>query len=89
MMRARYGDDEAILRSFEKETLRFDGPRALAPGAPVTLEVEDPLLGSVVLEGRSLGSRRPAEADRFEIRVRVVNLRRETRAWLERVLPRA
>jgi hypothetical protein len=88
-VKARYGADEAVLRSFEKETLCFEGARALAPGAPVTLEVEDVERGRVVLEGRSLGSRKPAGAERFEIRARLVNLRRETRVWLAGALTRS
>ena len=82
MLPARYGGVDATLLRFEGETLSFHGPRALAPGAPVVLEVvraEAPL----AIEGRSLGSRRIApDAPSFEIRARLVNMRKADREWL-------
>lgn len=79
---ARYGGEDATLLAVEGETLSFVGPRALAPGAPVILEV--PRSGApLALEGRSLGSRRtPSGEPRFEIRARLVNLRKIDREWL-------
>lgn len=83
---ARYGGHDATLLQFAGETLCFEGPRALAPGAPVVLEVARPE-GPLTIEGRSLGSRRSApDATRFEIRARLVNMRKADREWLAAVL---
>lgn len=83
---ARYGGQDATLRHFAGETLRFEGPRALAPGAPVLLEVARPE-GPLTIEGRSLGSRRLApDATSFEIRARLVNMRKADREWLAAAL---
>ncbi len=82
-MKARYGEDDATLVRFEKETLWFEGARALAPGAPLVLVVQRDEGGELSLEGRSLGSRKPSkDAERFEIRARLVNLKRSDREWL-------
>lgn len=78
--------DPARLRSFAKDVLSFEGPRALAPGAPLVLIVPREDGSPLTLEGRSLGSRKPQGAERFEIRARLVSLRRPEREWLERTL---
>lgn len=88
-MRATYGSDEARLLSFAKEVLTFEGPRALAPGAPVTLRVPREGASELTIEGRSLGARKAsADAALFEIRARLVSVRREDRSWLEQALGR-
>ncbi len=69
--------EKAEICSFEGNILTFVSPRAFAPGAPIQF-------GAFVgdhhraFEGRSLGSRR-IEGDRFEVRMRFVNLRRDDR----------
>lgn len=66
--------------SFDGKLFRFAGPRAFAPGAPLRLLVEL-VDGSRALEGRSLGSKL-REDQRYEVRMRFVNLRRELREAL-------
>jgi hypothetical protein len=78
--------DPATLVSFEKDVLSFEGPRALAPGAPLSVIVPRDDGAAITLEGRSLGSRKPRGTERFEIRARLVSLRRPDREWLERTL---
>jgi len=74
------GGDKAEIRSFQGNILAFLSPRAFAPGAPIRF-------GAVIgdrrraFEGRSIGSRRE-EGDRFEVRMRFVNLRRDDREAL-------
>ena len=84
---ARYLDCDAQLRSFEKDQLVFDGPKALAPGAPVMLTAQGPESVSVSIEARTIGSRRiGTEPVTYEIRVRIINANRELRRWLESAL---
>ena len=84
---ARGGETDAVLVRFEGETLSFEGGRALAPGTPVTLRTTREDGTSLTLEGRALGSRKPsADAPRFEIRARLVNLSKLDREWLARAL---
>ncbi|MCZ7687520.1 MAG: hypothetical protein M5U28_55795 [Sandaracinaceae bacterium] len=58
-------------------------PRAFAPGAPLalTLELED---GALELTGKTIGSKR-REDGRFDVRARLISLRREDRARLEAI----
>jgi hypothetical protein len=80
---ARYGDTEATLVRFSGETLTFEGARALAPGTPVVLVTSRDDDTSLTLEGRALGSRKPAaDAPRFVIQARLVNLKKADREWL-------
>ena len=84
---ARYGEAEATLLRFVGETLAFEGTRALAPGTPVTLVTAREDGSTLTLEGRALGSRKPsADAPRFAIEARLVNLRKVDREWLASVL---
>ena len=77
------GDGEAL--GFAGKMLVCALPRAFAPGAPIELSV---VAGeeALALRGKSIGSRR-REDGRFEVRMRLVNLRREHREALTRALP--
>lgn len=80
---ARYGEIDATLVRFVGETLTFEGSRALAPGTPVFLATTREDGTSLTLEGRALGSRKPAaDAPRFVIQARLVNLKKPDRLWL-------
>ena len=71
------GGEKAEARTFEGHILTFLSPRAFASGAPIGFTV---VMGDHrrALEGRCVGSRR-AEDGRFEVRMRLVNLRRDDR----------
>ncbi len=70
----------AEICSLEGNVLIFVSPRAFALGAPIRFDAR---LGDrqQAFEGRTIGARR-VEGDRFEIRMRFVNLRRGDRAAL-------
>jgi len=72
--------DKAETRSFEGNILTFLSPRAFAPGAPIQFSA---VVGDHrrAFEGRSLSSRRTG-VDRFEVRMRFVNLSRNDREAL-------
>lgn len=72
------GQGEAV--RFEREVLHLVLPRAFAPGAPIAFRAT---LGDdeVALTGKSLGSKK-REDGRFDVRLRMTNLRREDRARL-------
>jgi hypothetical protein len=59
--------------------LRLRSPKAFPPGQPLTLQLPP----DVTLEARTIGSKRLDE-DGFELRVRLINLSKDTRAALER-----
>lgn len=75
----------AALVAFDGHVLRVVSPRAYAPGAPVSLATRMPDGSEHGLEGRTIGSRRQADG-RFEVRLRLVNLRRATRLALAAAL---
>jgi hypothetical protein len=58
-------------------TLR--SPKAFPPGQPLEFVLTQ---SGVRLQARSIGSKRLPESDAFELRVRLINLRRETREAL-------
>lgn len=60
--------------------LALTSPGAYAPGAPVHFTLE--LNPALVLEGKSVGSKRQPEGH-FLVRMRLINLRREARLVLE------
>jgi hypothetical protein len=68
--------------SFEGELLVARLSRAFAPGTPVkgTITLPD---GDIPIEGRAIGSKRTTDGT-FEVRARVINLRRETRERLRK-----
>ncbi len=77
-------EGEAVELSGETMKLLLD--RAYAPGAPMSfqLEVSPELAGEsrdIALEARTVGSKRLPDG-RFEVRVRLVNLRRDDRLRL-------
>ena len=61
--------------------------RAYAPGEPAraTVELSD---GALEIEGKSIGSKRRPDGT-FDVRFRLLNLRREARERLERALAAA
>lgn len=72
------GRGEAV--AFEGEVLSLVLPRAFAPGAPVSLEAT--VDGrTMALNGKALGSKR-REDGRFDVRMRMINLRRSERERL-------
>lgn len=84
-MRARLeSGEEARAIRVEKDVLTLWSPRAFAPGSPIRLSVsvEDRRRG---LEGRTIHSKR-IEGELFEVRLRLVNLRRSDREILVREL---
>lgn len=74
--------EEAMATAFSSNVLSFVSPRAYAPGAPIVLARTD---REGRIEGRSLGSKRRDDGA-FEVRARLVNLRREERLELESLL---
>lgn len=76
--------EEAELVAMRGETLSLVSPRAFAPGAPVRLTalLEE---GELSLSGKSLGSKRRDDA-RFDVRARLISLRREERERLAAAL---
>lgn len=77
----------ARIQGADGEAASFDGEflvallsRAFAPGTPLTgtLTLEG---GEIAIEGRATGSRRQPDG-RFEVRARLINLRREVRERL-------
>ncbi len=82
MIAARFesGDDADVL-AIEGEILTLISPRAFAPGAPLRFTCTD-----LTLAGKSLGSKRRDDG-RFDVRLRLVNLRRTDRERLGELLP--
>jgi len=69
------------LVSFDGKVLEFLLNRAFAPGAPIQAEIER--TGSwLPLQAKSLGSKKTPSGD-FRVKARPINLRRESRVWLE------
>ena len=70
----------------DAELVSLEGIQAaiFAPGAPIAFEavLED---GPVALEGKSHGSKRRGDG-RFDVRLRMINLRREDRERLAALL---
>ena len=84
-MKVRLDDgQEAEARTMDGTVATLLSPRAFAPGSPIRLRVEQD--GEErALEGRTIGSKR-VHGERYEVRLRFVNLRRRDRellqAWL-------
>jgi len=78
------GGEEAEASSFDGRLLTLLSGQAFAPGSPICFEAifDD---GARAFEGRVIGSKRVDE-ERFETRMRFVNLRREDRERLVREL---
>lgn len=75
--RVRIGEAEGELVGYAKNVIELVVPMPFAPGQPARFAVE-----GLALEGRSLGSRK-REDGRFQVRLRLVSLRREQRLALE------
>ena len=75
--RVRIGEAEGEFVGYAKNVIELVVPMPLAPGQPARFAVE-----GLDLEGRSLGSRK-REDGRFQVRIRLVSLRREQRLALE------
>jgi len=72
--------EDAEARNFDGVVLTVVSPRAFAPGAPIRFSTAaggDPRS----FEGRTIGSKRVDDAH-FEVRLRLVNLRRADRELL-------
>ena len=78
-LRLESGEDAAAL-GFDGTLLTLRSPRAFAPGSPIRFTTTTEA-GERSFEGRTIGSTRAGD-ERFEVRMRFVNLRREDRALL-------
>lgn len=76
---------EGRAHSIDGEVLSCVVSRAYAPGAPVDLGVRLEA-GELALRGKSLGSKRRDDG-RFDVRLRLLSLRREEREALAAALP--
>ena len=76
--------EEGRAERLDGNVLTLLSPRAFAPGSPIRFSVvrND---GSLSLEGRTIGSKR-IDPHHFEVRMRLVNLRRADRELLIREL---
>lgn len=72
--------DSAEGRAFDGEFFTLLGPRAYAPGSPIRFAALFDK-GVCPLEGRALRSKR-IDDGRFEVRLRLISLRREARERL-------
>jgi hypothetical protein len=71
------GGPEVTLTAIEAERVSFACARPFAPGEPLVLRLE-----SRRFDAKAIGSKR-REDGAFDVRARLVNLRRDDRAWLE------
>jgi hypothetical protein len=72
------GDLPGAITSVADLLLTLRAPKAFPPGQPLQFALAN---SAVQLQARAIGSKRAGEA--FEVRVRLINLRRETREALE------
>ena len=80
----RLRDGEPIeLVGYDGKLLRLVCARAMAPGQP--LEVRAELTSPVEIRGKAVGSKKRDDG-RFDVRARLVNLRREVREQLTGML---
>lgn len=79
-----HSGEEAHATRIEGNVLVLSSPRAFAPGSPIrfSVAVQD---GERTFEGRTIGSKR-VDDERFEVRMRFVNLRHADREHLLREL---
>jgi len=78
-LRLESGHD-AVGLTFDGNLLKLSSPVAFAPGSPIRF-IAKGMDGDRSLEGRVLRSKRKGE-QQFEIRIRLVNLRRDDRELL-------
>lgn len=82
------GELLADVESWDGTVMVLHSPRAFAPGAPLALSLLPPEPAvAVSLDAKALGSKK-REDGRFEVRVRLVNLRREARVQLDALFGR-
>ena len=78
--------ERAEAQRFDGASLTLRSPRAFAPGSPIRFSLtDDGEAESRSFEGRTIGSKR-VDDTHFEVRLRLVNLRREHRELLARKL---
>lgn len=82
-LRFESGQDGVGL-AFDGNLMTLTSPVAFAPGSPIRFTSVGEH-GHRSFEGRALGSKR-LEGEQFEVRLRLVNLRRENRELLLRAL---
>jgi hypothetical protein len=70
--------------SFTRGILAAISERAHAPGSPIKVTIELPD-GPLAIDSRSIGSKRRDDGS-YDVRMRLINLRREDRERLERQL---
>ena len=75
---------EAEAKSMQGTVLVLLSPKAFAPGSPIRFSIAHDG-AERTLEGRTIASKR-VHADRFEVRLRLVNLRRQDRERLHGAL---
>jgi hypothetical protein len=73
------GDLPGAVTNIADLVLTLRSPKAFPPGQPLEFVLTQ---SGVRLQARSIGSKRLPESDAFELRVRLINLRRETREAL-------
>ena len=76
------GQLAGTLEAIEGLLLTLASPKAFPPGQPLALLVS-PEAAAVRLDARAIGSKRRDDG-MFELRVRLINLRKEAREALER-----
>jgi hypothetical protein len=83
-LRLESGQD-AVGLAFDGNLMKLMSPIAFAPGSPIRFTAAGEH-GQRKFEGRALGSKRVQGAE-FEVRLRLVNLRREDRELLLGAFP--
>ena len=78
--------DRAEAEALDGEVLTLRSPRPFAPGTPLRLEVSLDTARCTV-ESKTVGAKRRADGT-FEVRLRLVSLRRADRALLAEALSR-
>lgn len=71
------GGAELVVQDIDGERLTFACARAFAPGEPLVFQVEGRRF-----DAKAMGSKR-REDGAFDVKVRLVNLRRDDRSWLD------
>ena len=72
---------EGVAQRFSGELLVFSCSRAYPPGRPLSLNLQANA-STLSLAGRCIGSKRQAD-ESYIVRMRLTNLRREDRTWLQ------
>lgn len=78
------GGQDAVGLAFDGNLMTLMSPAAFAPGSPIRFSATGEHADRN-FEGRALASKR-LEGEQFEVRLRLVNLRREDRELLLRAL---